>query len=74
MSQKDVWDNWTAPDTLEECVKLFFQLVDKVEVSDNDVEFKPNRMEIHSCRVWDTHQLNRIIPKMKELSGVPDKS
>lgn len=67
-TQKEYWENWKAPDTLEECVKLFFELVDKTEVSDNDVEFKPNRMTIDSCRVWDTHRLNKIIPKMKELS------
>lgn len=68
-TQKERWEQWTAPETLEECVKLFFELVDKVETSDNDVDFKPNKMEIHSCRVWDTHRLERIIPKMKELSN-----
>lgn len=66
-TQKQVWDEWTAPDDLKECVKLFWELVDKVEVSPNDVEFKPNKMEIRSCRVWDTHRLGKIISKMKDL-------
>lgn len=69
MTQAEVWKAWKAPETLEECVKMFFELVDKVEVSNNDVEFKPNRMEINSCRVWDTHKLGKIIPKMRELSN-----
>lgn len=68
ITQKERWENWQAPETLEECVKLFFELVNKTETSDNDVEFKPNRMVINSCRVWDTHRLNKIIPKMKELA------
>lgn len=69
-AQAERWDQWQPPETLEGCVKLFFELVDKVETSDGGVDFKPNRMHIDSCRVWDTHQLNRIIPKMKELCNV----
>jgi hypothetical protein len=68
-TQKERWEQWTAPNTLEDCVRMFFELIDKVEVSDSGREFKPNRMEINSCRVWDTHCLNKIIPKMKELSA-----
>ena len=68
-TQAERWEQWKAPDTLEECVKLFFELVDKVETSDAGRDFKPNRMKIDSCRVWDTHQLERIIPKMKELAN-----
>jgi hypothetical protein len=67
-SLKDYWERWSAPDSLEECVKLFFELIDKVETSSNGVDFKPNRMTINSCRVWDTNRLNRIIPRMKELA------
>lgn len=73
-TQKQIWDEWQAPDTLEGCVKLFWELCDKTEISSNGVRFKPNRLEIASCRVWDTHRLGRIIPKMKELAGVVDKS
>lgn len=67
-TQKEVWEQWKAPETLEDCVRLFFELIDKVETSDAGRDFKPNRLTIDSCRVWDTHQLNRIIPRMKELS------
>lgn len=68
LTQREVWEAWKAPDSLEDCVKMFFELVDKVETSSNGVEFKPNRMVINSCRVWDTHKLGKIIPRMKELS------
>lgn len=67
-TQKERWEQWTAPESLEDCVKMFFELVDKVEESNHGVEFKPNKMEIHSCRVWDTHCLNKIIPRMKQLA------
>lgn len=68
LTQAERWEQWTAPETLEECVALFFELIDTVETSDSGRDFKPNRMEISSCRVWDTHRLNRIIQKMKALS------
>lgn len=73
-TQKERWDAWTAPDDLKECVRLFWELVDKVETSDSGNEFKPNRLTIASCRVWDTHRLEKIIPKMKELSDVKDRT
>lgn len=66
-SQKEIWDAYKAPETLKECVSKFFEIMDSKEVSDNDVEFHPNR--ISSCRVWDTHRLERILKKMKELSA-----
>lgn len=73
-TQKEIWDAWKAPETLEECIRLFFELLDKKEYSSNDVEFSPNKFDvegrcIHSCRVWDTHCLNRTMTKMKELIG-----
>lgn len=72
MTQKQLWDAWKAPDSLEDNVKLFFELVDKVEVSSNDVEFRPNRLEIASCRVWDAHKLRMVMPKMRELVGAKE--
>ncbi len=66
-TQAEYWENWKAPDDLKECVKLFWEICDTVETSDSGRDFKPNRLEIHSCRVWDTHRLGKIIPKMKEL-------
>lgn len=75
MTQKEIWDNWKAPDTLEECVSLFFEILDSKESSDMnpDVLFHPTKFNakdkaIDSCRVWDTHRLNKLLPKMKELS------
>ncbi len=65
-TQRERWESWTAPESLEDCVKLFFEILDITETSDSGVDFKPNC--IRSCRVWDTHRLERIIIKMKELA------
>lgn len=51
---------------LRELVRDFFEILDKKEISDSDVEFSPNY--ISSCRVFDTHKLKAIITRMKELS------
>lgn len=73
-TQREIWDAWTPPETLKDCVKLFFEIMDRKEYSEgSDREFHPNRMNVEnrtidSCRVWDTHRLNRILKKMKELS------
>lgn len=75
MTQKEIWDAWKAPDTLEECVKLFFEILDTRESNERgDHEFNPTRFNfeekvIDSCRVWDTHRLAKLLPKMKELSN-----
>lgn len=73
-TQREIWDEWQAPNNLEECTRMFFELLDKKEYSSNDVEFQPNRFNIEervigSCRVWDTHRLRRIMTKMKELAN-----
>lgn len=73
-TQREVWDAWQAPETLEENVRLFFQILETKEMSDSGREFHPTRFNaeercIDSCRVWDTHRLNRIMKKMKELSN-----
>lgn len=65
-TQKEIWERWTPPDTLEECVQLMFQIFETVETSDAGREFNPTH--ISSCRVWDTHRLGKLLPKMKELS------
>lgn len=75
-TQKEIWDAYKAPDTLKECVQLFFELMDKKEYSSNDVEFHPNKFDlegrcISSCRVWDTHRLGRVLGRMKELCNEP---
>jgi hypothetical protein len=64
-SMAERWDAWKAPDTLEGNVKLFFEILDIKEESDEGRVFSPNY--ISSCRVWDTHRLNKLITKMKEL-------
>lgn len=67
-TQAERWEAWTAPETLEDCTKLFFEILDIEEYNDDgDRKFKPNY--ISSCRVWDTHRLERIIKKMKELAN-----
>lgn len=65
LTQKERWEQWKAPETLEDCVRLYFEIMDTVEASDAGRDFRPNY--ISSCRVWDTHRLGRILPKMKEL-------
>lgn len=72
-TQKERWEAWSAPETLEENVRLFFEILDIKEYSEmSDTEFHPNRFNaeervINSCRVWDTHRLGKIMTKMKEL-------
>lgn len=77
-TQKEVWDAWTPPHNLQDCVKLFFEILDAKESNDaGTVEFHPTRFNakdkvIDSCRVWDTHRLGKLLPKMKELSCQPN--
>lgn len=65
-TQKEIWDSWKAPETLEDCVRLFFEILDIEETSDEGRRFRPT--VINSCRVWDGHRLNKLLPKMKELT------
>lgn len=65
MTQKDRWEAWQAPNNVLDCVRLFFEILDGYEVSDNDVAFRPTT--IGSCRVWDAHRLSLILPKMREM-------
>lgn len=75
MTQRDLWNDWKAPETLKENVKMFFEFLDKKEYSDmSDTEFHPNKFDLEdrtigSCRVWDTHRLSRVMAKMKELAN-----
>ncbi len=65
-TQKERWEKWAPPETLEGCVKLLFEIFDAEETSDSGRDFHPTY--ISSCRVWDSHRLGRLIPKMKELT------
>lgn len=65
-TQAERWEAWKAPETLERCVRLFFEILDIEEVSDNGRRFHPNVFS--SCRVWDTHRMNRILTRMKDLT------
>lgn len=49
------------------CVKRFFELLDKVETSDEGREFRPNY--ISSCRCLDGAELGKLIEKMKRLTN-----
>lgn len=64
-TSREIFDNYTAPETLEENVKLFFEILDTIEISDNGKSFRPNY--ISSCRVWDNHRLDCLLKKMKQL-------
>lgn len=76
-TMKERWEKWTPPDTLEDCVKLFFEILDTKEYSEMaDKDFHPTKFNaeervINSCRVWDTHRLGKLLPKMKELALNP---
>lgn len=68
-TMKERWDAWKAPESLEDNVKLFFEILDHKEESDSGREFYPNG--ISSCRVWDTHRMGKLIAKMKGIVGLP---
>jgi hypothetical protein len=68
-TQREIWEQWKAPETLEDNVKFMFEMLDKVETSDSGRDFHPNTFS--SCRVWDTHRLNKVFKKMKELANYP---
>lgn len=67
-TQREIWDAWQAPETLEDCVKSFFEIMDAWETSDSGREHRPTY--ISSCRVWDSHRLTRLLPKMREIVDV----
>lgn len=69
-TQKEIWEEWTPPSDLVEGVKLLFEILDSRESSDSnpDRDFHPTY--ITSCRVWDTHRLHKLLPKLRELSEV----
>jgi hypothetical protein len=69
VTQKERWEKWQPPELLPDCVKLLFEILDAVETSDEGRDFRPTH--ITSCRVWDTHRLNKLLPKMKELANGP---
>lgn len=65
--QRCTWSKWNPPDDIKEGILLLFSILDAKEWSANDVEFHPT--EIRSCRVWDSHRLNKLLPKLKELAS-----
>lgn len=66
MSQADVWNNWTPPQTLQECVTLLFEILDATEMSSEGREFHPT--VIRSCRTWDQHRLDKLLKHMKSIA------
>lgn len=54
--------------TLEDCVKSLFKILDSIEESDSGREFKPTY--ISSCRVIHSEKLCVLLPKMRELVGL----
>jgi hypothetical protein len=67
-TQREIWDEWAPPDNVLDAVRLLFEILDGYEISDNDVAFRPTY--IGSCRVWDTHRLNRLLPKIREMFDI----
>lgn len=51
---------------LSQAVREFFELLDIVEISENDVEFHP--VTINTCRASTIVPLDDVLTKMKELS------
>lgn len=67
---------WEFPphSNLASAVKRFFEILDYKEVSNNDVEFNPVRMDtedrkIDSCRVMLTAELEDLLPQMKRMAN-----
>lgn len=59
---------------LQDAVKRFFEILNIKEVSDNGVEFHPNRMNIEdrkidSCRVFNSAELRSVLEQMEIMSG-----
>lgn len=69
MALKQTKGSWKFPEynNLEEAVKRFFEIMDKKETSDGGRDFHPNR--ISSCRIYDTAELESLMPQMKELAN-----
>lgn len=71
-TQKEYWERWAPPDDLKECIKLLFEILDAKESSDmGGPDFHPTH--ISSCRVWDTHRLNKLLPYLRDLVHDPYK-
>lgn len=66
-TQREIWDEWKAPETLEECVRFLFERLDATEESDNGRVFHPTTFS--SCRVWDSHRLGKVFAQMKKLTN-----
>lgn len=58
---------------LNNLVKELFELVDKVECSDNGRHFFPTQLEFSSCRVMDGQRIGNLIVEIKRLVGVPPR-
>jgi uncharacterized coiled-coil DUF342 family protein len=53
-------------DKVSALVRRLFEILDTVEVSDNETEFRPT--VIRSCRIMHTQELNELLPKLKEAA------
>lgn len=75
LTLKERWERWTPPETLPECVRLFFEILDSKEYSEHSgqmfhpTKFNAEEKVIDSIRVWDCHRLGKLLPKMKELAN-----
>ena len=53
-------------DDLAGMVRRLFEILDTVEVSDSETEFRPTA--IRSCRIMHTMELNELLPKLREAA------
>lgn len=69
-TQKEYWDQMIkefdqSNETLEDCVRSLFKILDAQEESDSGRVFNPTT--IGSCRLEHGAKLNVILPKMRKL-------
>jgi hypothetical protein len=57
----------TQNQELKTLAKRFFEILDTKEESDSGKEFSP--VKISCCRTFLGEELNKILPRMKELSN-----
>lgn len=58
---------------LEAIVKELFELIDKVECSDNNRYFFPTSLQFSSCRIMDGQHIGKIIEEMKQIVNAPPR-
>lgn len=71
-TQAEIWGEMLTEfdlenETLEDCVRSLFKILDAEEESDSGRVFNPTY--ISSCRVEHSSKLGTLLPKMRKLIG-----